>query len=92
MVLEQDLVTLDPAAEGDVFSPLELAPEPSAMAARLFPAEVLDAHLDARIAAQGEDGGWTVGFSLWTPATELEWRSWVTVGTLGLLRAYGRWS
>jgi hypothetical protein len=92
MVLEQGLVALDPAAEGESFSPLDLAPRPGAMAARLFTSETLDAHLDALLAAQAEDGGWTVDFPIWTPATGLEWRAWVTIGTLESLRAYGRWA
>ena len=42
-----------------------------------------------QLTVQG-DGGWTVNFPAWTEAADLEWRAWVTVHNLGVLRAYGR--
>jgi hypothetical protein len=91
-LLEQGLVALDPGAEGQAFSPLEYAPSPGSIGRRLFADGVVEAHLDAMVDAQGEDGGWPVGWPVWTPATGPEWRSWVTIGSLRLLRAYGRWA
>jgi hypothetical protein len=90
LTLEQGLVALDPAAEGDVHSPLDFAPAPDTMARRLFSDEVIEAHLDHLVAAQQPDGGWTVNFPAWTEAAGLEWRAWATVHNLGVLRAYGR--
>jgi hypothetical protein len=90
LTLEQDLVALDPAAAGDVHRPLGFAPTPDAMARRLFTDEVIEAHLDALAAGQQPDGGWTVGWPAWTEAAGLEWRAWITVHNLGVLRAYGR--
>jgi hypothetical protein len=90
LALAQGLITLDPAATGDVHPPLEVADTPAAMARRLFTDEVIEAHLDALAAAQQPDGGWTVGFPAWTEAAGLEWRAWATVHSLGVLRAYGR--
>jgi hypothetical protein len=90
LILEQELVTLDPAAPGEVHLPLDFAPTPQAMARRLFADEVIEAHLDALVAAQRPDGGWTVNWPAWTEAAGLEWRAWVTVHNLGILRAYGR--
>jgi hypothetical protein len=90
LTLAQGLITLDPAATGDVHSPLEVAPTPDAMARRLFTDEAIEAHLDALAAAQQPDGGWTVGFPAWTEAAGLEWRAWATVHSLQVLRAYGR--
>jgi hypothetical protein len=52
---------------------------------------VIEAHLDALVDAQGEDGGWPVPWPVWTPATGPEWRSWITIGALRTLRANGRW-
>jgi hypothetical protein len=90
LTLEQGLVALDPAAEGEVHGPLEFAPAPDLMARRLFGDEVIEAHLDHLLASQRPDGGWTVNFPAWTEAAGLEWRAWVTVHNLGVLRAYGR--
>ena len=90
LALRQGLVALDPAAEGEVHGPLELAPTPDAMARRLFADQVIEAHLDHLLASQRPDGGWTVNFPAWTEAAGLEWRAWVTVHNLGVLRAYGR--
>jgi hypothetical protein len=89
-LVEQGLVALEPGAEGEAFSPLDFAPAPDSIARRLFPNAVVDAHLDALVDAQEEDGGWPVGWPVWTPATGPEWRAWVTIGSVRLLRAYGR--
>ena len=70
--------------------PLEFAPGPDSMARRLFADEVIEAHLDHLLASQRPDGGWTVNFPAWTEAAGLEWRAWVTVHNLGVLRSYGR--
>lgn len=83
-------VTLDPDAPGDVHFPLDLAPDPDGFARRLFSSEVVEQHLSALIAAQREDGGWLVNWAHWTPLTEPEWRSWMTIDRLRTLRAYGR--
>jgi hypothetical protein len=90
LTLEQGLVALDPAAEGDVHRPLDYAPAPDTMARRLFGDDVIEAHLDHLLAGQRPDGGWTVDFPAFTEAAGLEWRAWATVHALGVLRAYGR--
>jgi hypothetical protein len=87
---EQGLVTLDPHAGGEVHRPLDYAASPDAPARRFFDDATLAAHLDALVAAQQEDGGWTVDFPAWTPAAGLEWRAWQTLSRLLTLRAYGR--
>lgn len=83
-------VTLDPHADGHVHLPLDFAPRPGTLAAGLFDDATLSAHLDHLIASQRDDGGWTVNFESWTPATGPEWRGAVTVDRLLTLRAYGR--
>jgi hypothetical protein len=90
LTMAKGLVALDPDAEGDVHTPLDLAPSPDTMARRLFTDEVIEAHLDHLLASQREDGGWTVNFPAWTEAAGLEWRAWITVHNLGVLRDYGR--
>ena len=83
-------VTLDPDTSGHVHLPLDYAPVPGTLAADLFDAETLSAHLDRLVADQDDDGGWPVNFESWTPATGPEWRAWTTIGRLTTLRAYGR--
>ena len=90
IVREREIVTLDPHAEGHVFSPLALAPRPDALARRGFDEALIDAHLDALAGRQQTDGGWPIGWPPPSVAAEREWRGWVTVGALRTLRAYGR--
>jgi hypothetical protein len=56
---------------------------------RLIDRQVIEAHLDHLLASQRPDGGWTVNFPAWTEAAGLEWRAWVTIHNLGVLRSYG---
>src|SRR5262245_3312634 len=88
--IERNLVALDPAAPGEVYTPLDFAPAPTSLARRLFSDAVVEAHLDALAAAQQADGGWLVNWQIWTPATGTEWRAWATIRALATLRAHGR--
>jgi hypothetical protein len=90
MVLEQGLVALDPAAPGEVHTPLNFAPRPDRLARKLFSDDVIEAHLDALAAAQRPDGGWMFNWQDWNAAATLEWRAWITIDALKTLRAYGR--
>jgi hypothetical protein len=84
------LVALDPDAEGETHSPLAFAPLPSSLGRALFPEATIDAHLDHLAGAQGEDGGWTFNWPSWSPAAEADWRGFLTVDALRVLRANGR--
>jgi hypothetical protein len=86
----QGIVTLDPAAPGEIHTPLDLAPLPGSIARRLFDAQTIDAHLDHLEGAQRDDGGWMFNWPVWSRAAELDWRGSVTVDALRLLRANGR--
>ncbi len=86
----RDVVDLDPDAEGDRHGPLDFAPAPHSLARANFPADVIDLHLDALLRQQKPDGGWDFTFESWTPITRPEWRGWVTVNALLLLRDNGR--
>lgn len=83
-------VTLELEAEGHVHYPLDFAPRPGTLAAGLFDAATLDAHLDHLLTTQAEDGGWTVNFEAWSPASGPEWRAIVTIQRLATLTAWGR--
>jgi hypothetical protein len=84
------LVTLDPNAEGETHSPLDFAPLPDSIARPLFDDATIEAHLDHLAGAQREDGGWTFNWPAWSPAAESDWRGFLTVDALRVLRANGR--
>jgi len=90
VLLNPDVVALDPEAPGEVHSPLEYAPAPGWLARELFGTRVIDAHLDHLARSQRDDGGWTFNWLAWSPAAEREWRGFLTVDALRVLRANGR--
>ena len=90
LILERNLVTLDPDAPGEVHGVLDFAPEPDSLARALFDDATVQAHLDHLARGQKDDGGWTFNWPAWSPAAELDWRGFLTVDALRLLRANGR--
>ena len=90
LILERGLVALDPEAGGEVHSPLDFAPLPDSIARSLFDDAAIEAHLDHLAAAQREDGGWTFNWPAWSPAAEADWRGFLTIDALRVLRANGR--
>ncbi len=91
-VLSGHAIERNVRATGDVFRPLDVAPQPGLLSRELFSERVFERELDALERRQRVDGGWTIGFPIWTPITEFEWRSIVTVDTLKVLRDNGRLS
>jgi hypothetical protein len=90
LLLSGGLVALDPAAEGETHSPLAFAPLPSSLARALFSEETIAAHLDQLAGGQGEDGGWLFNWPSWSAAAAADWRGFLTVDALRVLRANGR--
>jgi hypothetical protein len=90
LLLERDIVTLDPDAAGEVHGPLDFAPLPDSLARALFDEPTIAAHLDHLAGGQRDDGGWTFNWPAWSPLAEMEWRGSVTVDALRVLRANGR--
>jgi hypothetical protein len=90
LILERGLVGLDPEAAGEVHTPLDFAPLPDSIARSLFDDATIAAHLDHLAAAQRDDGGWTFNWPAWSPAAEADWRGFLTVDALRVLRANGR--
>jgi len=90
MILDQELVALDPEAPGEVHSPVDFAPDPDTLARRLFADELFERHLDHLVDSQQEDGGRHDHWQIWTKVTDPEWRGWMTVHTLRRLHAHGR--
>ena len=90
LILERNLVALDPEAPGEVHGVLDFAPEPGSLARALFDDATVTAHLDHLARGQKDDGGWTFNWPAWSPAAELDWRGFLTVDALRVLRANGR--
>lgn len=88
-ILKPGVVALDPAAEGYTKGPLDWAPSPHSFCRRLFSDDVIARHLAALAARQQSDGGWPISWPAVSPAGEMEWRGWVTIEALSILRAYG---
>ena len=90
LILDRKLVTLDPETPGEVHFPLDFAPEPDSLGRELFDEATIKANLDHLAQAQLEDGGWMFNWLAWSPAAECEWRGFLTVDALRILRANGR--
>jgi hypothetical protein len=90
LILDRGLVALDPEAAGEVHTPLDFAPLPDSIARPLFDDAAIGAHLDHLAAAQRDDGGWMFNWMSWSPAAEADWRGFLTVDALRVLRANGR--
>ena len=90
MLLERDIVTLDPDAAGEVHGPLDFAPLPDSLARGPFDEPTIAAHLDHLARSQRDDGGWTFNWQAWSQLAEVEWRGSLTVDALRVLRANGR--
>jgi hypothetical protein len=90
LLFSRNLVALDPEATGEVHSPLDFAGMPDSVARPLFDEAVITAHLDHLAAAQRDDGGWMFNWASWSPAAEADWRGFLTIDALRILRANGR--
>jgi hypothetical protein len=89
LIIERKMAALDPEAPGEVHGPLDFAPEPGSLARGLFDEATIKTHLDHLAGAQLDDGGWTFNWLAWSPAAEREWRGFLTVDALRVLRANG---
>ena len=90
LLFDRGLVALGPQAAGEVHTPLDFAPLPDSVARALFDEATIEAHLDHLAGAQREDGGWMFNWPSWSAAAEADWRGFLTVDALRILRANGR--
>lgn len=89
-LLGSGLVTLDPDEHGEVHTPLDFSPWPGTRSRRLFDAAAIERDLDTLERGQRDDGGWMFDWPQWSPGATLDWRGYVTVRALEVLRANGR--
>ena len=85
-----DGLVADVEESGYVRKPLDWAATPEHPLRSYFREDEIRANLDAIVAGQQTDGGWTIPWEAVSPACELEWRGWVTVNSLRTLAANGR--
>jgi hypothetical protein len=74
-------------AEDEMMRPLDFAPAPDRPARALFSDEAIAAELERLAGQQQDDGGWPVDFRSYSPAGTLEWRGYMTVRAVAILRA-----
>jgi hypothetical protein len=77
-------------AAGEMLRPLVYAPEPGTAVRSLLPPGVIEKDLERLTALQQADGGWPVDWAVSSPAAALEWRGYVTVRALALVKANGQ--
>ena len=73
----------------EALRPLDFAPDPGRPARDLVSDAIVAGDLERLAGEQRADGGWTVDFESYSPAAALEWRGYVTVRALSILRANG---
>lgn len=78
------------ASSEEAGSLLDFAALPTSLGRAWFSDAEVGEALDRLVAGQKDDGGWTFGWPVWSPAAEADWRGAVTVDALRLLRANGR--
>ena len=87
--LKSDLVA-DIHDTGYGRKPLDWAGTPDHPLRKHFTEKDIQSNLDMLIADQQEDGGWNITWPATSPTCELEWRGWLTVERLLILKANGR--
>jgi hypothetical protein len=70
--------------------PLDFTPLPGRPLRKLFAADAVSADLDRLADEQHADGGWDVDFASYSPGAARDWRSYMTVWALSVLKANGR--
>jgi hypothetical protein len=73
----------------EAIHPLDFAPEPDRPVRKLFADDAVAADLARLAGLQADDGGWTVDFTSYSPMAALEWRGYMTVRAVSILRSNG---
>lgn len=78
---------VDGGVEDEFMRPLDFAPEPGRPVRALFAPDVVTAELERLAGRQQDDGGWPEEFHSYSPMASLEWRGYLTVQAVKVLRA-----
>ena len=76
-------------ADDEMMRPLDFAPVPGRPARSVVSEAAVDADLKRLAGLQQDDGGWPVEWASASAAAALEWRGWITVRAVSILRANG---
>ena len=87
---ENGLVPVAGGTENEMLHPLDVAPYPGRPVRELYAADVIDTDLERLAALQQQDGGWVVDYLKISPAGSLDWRGFVTVHAIDVLRRNAR--
>jgi hypothetical protein len=82
------LMPVEGGADGETLRPLDYAPRPDRPIRALLPGSIIDDDLERLAGHQQPDGGWPVDWAISSPAAALEWRGYLTVGAIRLLKAH----
>ena len=74
-------------AADETLHPLSFTPHPGRPVRELVSNDVIATDLERLATQQQPDGGWIVGFPSYSPAAALEWRGYMTVHALQILRS-----
>jgi hypothetical protein len=77
-------------APDEQIRPLDFTPLPDRPLRELFAADAVSADLDRLAGEQHADGGWDVDFTSYSPGAQRDWRSYMTVWALSVLKSNGR--
>lgn len=83
---EDGVLSVAGGSPGEALHPLDVAPEPDRPVRALFTPEIVAADLRRLAGLQQTDGGWFVDFASYSAAAALEWRGYLTVTALSILR------
>jgi hypothetical protein len=84
------VLSVEGGAVGEAIRPLDYAPEPNTAVRNLLSTSSVAADLARLAELQQADEGWPIDWAVASPAAALEWRGYVTVRALGVLRGNGR--
>jgi hypothetical protein len=76
-------------ADDEVLHLLDFTPYADGPLRAAFPADAVAADMSRLAAQQQADGGWTVDYTVCSPAALLEWRGYATFQSLRILRGGG---
>lgn len=79
---------LDANSQNYGLSPLEFAPSPSSYCSGIFPKEMITQHLKVLKSQQCDDGGWQISWEPPSETAKLEWRAYLTLKNLMVLKWY----
>lgn len=78
---------VDGGVEDEYMRPLDFAPRPGRPVRDLFADDVVATELARLASRQQDDGGWPEEFNAYSPMASLEWRGYLTVQAVKVLRA-----